>query len=378
MMTNAKQCVYLALLVSMCFFLISCDDKSTKAVALPVSMLQITKTPITFKKEYVGFAKSVASVDIVARVDGFLDGMYFAEGRPAKKGELLFQIDKKPYEANLLSAEGQVLKAKGNLEYQKVHYLRMKNLVAKGDISKEQYDQAHAKYLEAQGNLKSAIGDREQARINLGYTSMYAPFDGLIGYRRVDVGNMVGGKYTTTLASIIQLNPIYVFFSPATSDYVDIIKYKENMPFPIEATLPLHKEVVFKGKVDSIDNKVDLPTSTLAMRALLENNDFLLRPGVYLNVTLFLTDKLPAILVPKVAVIEIQGQRGVFVVDKDSKAAIRFIDFSEEYEDSYIVEKGLREGETVILSNLQKLKPGMLVRKVDQQTSSKDAAVKNG
>lgn len=342
--------------------LLGCNDnKIVSKVPLTVPVLKITTTKIPLKKNYIGITQSISEVSIRARVEGFLIEKNFIEGKPVKKNQLIYVIDPKPFQAQLDLAKGQLAKSIANMEYQKVQYLRLKELVKKGDVSKTQFDETAAQYGQAQAEVQVQKANVETAEINLGYCSMISPFDGIIGRKYVDVGNLVGAGENTLLANVVQLNPIYVLFSPSVEDYGTFLKYRKNMPFNVVAQLPHDTSLTFKGKVDLINNLADTPTATILMRAQIENPEQLLLPGIYVNVTLELTSDQPSLLIPASAVIETQGQRTVFLVNEKNQAEVSKIETSGMYQQQYIVTSGVKEGDLLILNGLQKIMPDELV-----------------
>ncbi|WP_298622179.1 efflux RND transporter periplasmic adaptor subunit [uncultured Legionella sp.] len=350
------------------------DNKSTQNTPRPVPVLKVKSTNIPLKKSYIGITQSIAEVSIRARVEGFLIEKNFIEGKPVKKEQLIYVIDPKPFQAQLDLAKGQLAKSIANMEYQKVQYLRLKELVKKGDVSKTQFDETAAQYGQAEAEVQVQKANVETAEINLSYCSMISPFDGIIGKKYVDVGNLVGSGESTLLANVVQLNPIYVLFSPSVEDYGHFLKYRKNMPFNVVAVLPHDDKLSFKGKVDLVNNQADTPTSTILMRAQVDNPEQLLLPGIYVNVTLELTNADPSILIPASAVIEAQGQRTVFLVNAKNQVEVSKIETSGSYNQQYIVTSGVKEGDLLILNGLQKLIPGESVVPQIQDTKGK----KNG
>ncbi|STX28648.1 HlyD family secretion protein [Legionella beliardensis] len=349
--------------VTLLVLLVSCSDAKPPAVQpkVKVTVTQVKTSYIPIYKEYIGITKSIASVDIRARVKGFLIKMNFVEGKLVKKNQLLYVIDPKPFEAKLNLAQGQLSKSIAAKEYQQIEFLRMRDLVKKGDVAKARFDEVTAQYREAVAQVEIETAEVEEAKINLSYCSMYSPIDGIISHKYVDVGNLVGGTENTLLANVVQLNPIYVEFNPSTSDYSEFLQYRANMPFKVEVSLPHDKKDVFHGKVDLINNQAQVSTSTILMRAVVDNPQNLLLPGIYVNVRLTLTDKSPAILVPILAVVQTQELRSVYVVTSANKVQSRTITISGQEGENYIIKSGLKDGDMVILNGLQKIQPGMEV-----------------
>ncbi|HRD70223.1 MAG TPA: efflux RND transporter periplasmic adaptor subunit [Legionella sp.] len=346
------------------------ENKSTPSIAPSVPVIKLTVTPIPLNRTYIGITQSIGAVAIKARVEGFLIEKNFIEGKPVKKDQLLFVIDPKPFEAQLSLAEGQLARSIANMQYQKVQYLRLKELVKKGDVSQSNYDEVAAQYGAAEADIQIQKAQVETAQINLGYCSMRSPIDGIIGEKFVDVGNLVGANEKTLLANVVELDPIYVQFSPSVEDYGIFLKYRKNMPFDVKVTLPHDTQLVFTGKIDLVNNQADTPTSTILMRALISNPEKLLLPGIYVNLTLQLSKNDPSLLIPAAAVMELQGQRTVYVVNSDNKVEVRTINTSGMFEQNYIVTSGVKAGDLLIVNGLQKIRAGELVKPELQAPSS--------
>ncbi|KTC85592.1 MULTISPECIES: efflux RND transporter periplasmic adaptor subunit [Legionella] len=344
--------------------LVSCEEHKP-AASLPiltVPVIEVKTSTIPITKQYIGITQSISSVDIRARVEGFLVKKNFTEGKFVKKNQLIYVIDPAPFQAKLDSARGELARSIASQEYQQVQYLRLKQLVAQGNVSKSQYDEVIARYHEAMAQVDVNKAQLETAKINLGYCYMYSPDDGIISHRYVDVGNLVGGAEQTLLANVVKLDPIYIEFSPSISDFDEIIKYRVHMPFHAEATLPHGKSVMLKGLVDFVNNAADTPTSTILMRATLANPEKLIRPGIYMNVKVILTKNGEAVLLPGEAILETQGKRSVYTVNKENKVVNKAISISGQYGNQYIVKSGLQAGDLVITRGMQKIKPGQEVK----------------
>lgn len=360
---NQHYCQFNAFIIASCclFLIIGCNGQQSKPIpAQTVSTVTLSQSTIPITKTYIGITQSIASVNIRARVKGFLTKMNFVEGTVVEKGRLLFVIDPKPFEAKLDLVQGQLSRSIAVKEYEAVQYLRLKQLVGQGDISKSDFDKAAASYRKAEADVQIHNAEVEDAQINLSYCRMYAPFEGLIGKRYVDVGNLVGGTEETLLATILKLDPIYVQFSPSVTDVADFSKFQKNSPFTVEVKISGEKEFIFKGKIDLTNNQADVATSTILMRAVIDNPKKLLLPGVYVNITLFLSPESKVILVPQKAVLQTQGEYSVYLA-KDGKVVSRRLLVSGEYRDSYIVKSGVVVGDQVITNALQKIRPGQLV-----------------
>ena len=358
---NAKLINKKLILGVFCTCLIGCHRTGNQPPAPPVPAIKAMTTAIPKYKEYIGITESIAAVAIKARVEGFLLQKHFIEGNPVKKGQLLYVIDQRPYEAQLDLAKGTLARNIADQEYQHVEYVRMKELVKKGDVSRSEYDKVDAQYKAAVASVDIAKAQVEEAQINLSYCSMSSPVEGIIGKKYVDIGNLVGGGENTLLANVVQLDPIYIKFSPSVNDFNEFLKYRANMPFKVKATLPQNNKLVFHGKVDLVNNEADIPTSTIFMRASIDNPQQLLLPGIYVNISLLLTDKEQVILIPAQAVTETQGQYSVFVVNEKNQVEVRTMTSGGQYNQQYIVKSGIKVNDIILTDGLQKIRPGETV-----------------
>jgi len=329
--------------------------------SIPVQAMTLRFTPIPIEKDYIGFTKSMDAVDIRARVEGFLEKMLFIEGKRVKKGSVLYIIDQKPFIAKLDEALGKLDHAEAASEYARIQYLRMKDLVRKGDISKTKYDEVYSAYKIALSDTEVAKAQVETAKINLSYCSLKAPFDGLIGKKYVDLGNLVGAGESTLLAKVVRLDPIYVEFNPTVNDYSEFIKYRENAPFSASVSLPDYEQIQFEGKLNLVNNEADVKTSTILMRADIKNPNLFLLPNMYVNIKLRLADNIATILLPSAALIQTQEKRSVWVVNQQHQVEMRSVEIAGEYQNNSIIKSGLKKGDVVIIKDVQKIQPGMNV-----------------
>lgn len=339
------------------------DDKTKATPAVPVTVAEATSETVPVYLKYVGTTQSVQSVNIYARVEGFLIERAFKDGADVKQGDLLFVIDPRPFEADLDAAKAQLAEDRAALAYAREQVRRYKPLVDKDYITKDAYDDFVTKAAEAQAAVEADIANVTQAKLNLSYCTMYAPFDGRIGRRYVDVGNLVGaGGQATELATIVQLDPMYVYFSVAERDVPKVLREQSKKPLTVDIILPDETKHPEPGTVDFLNNEVDINTGTMEMRAVVPNSTEDILPGQYVKVQLLLSEQPDAILVPEQAIGDQQGQNYVIVVGKDNKAEFRNVTIGADYKGSTIVEKGVKVGEKVVIEGLQKLRPGMSVK----------------
>jgi RND family efflux transporter MFP subunit len=337
-------------------------DEKEAPPALPVTVAEVKSETVPIYLEYVGTTQSIQSVDINARVEGFLVKRAFKDGADLLEGDLLFVIDTRPFEASLQAAQAQLAEDRAALAYAEEQVRRYKPIVEKEYITQDTYDGYVTRAAEARAAVEADMANVTQAKLNLSYCTMYAPFDGRIGRRYVDVGNLVGAAGAPTkLATMVQLDPMYVYFSVAERDIPQIFQEHGKNDLPVSIVLPDETKHPEDGKVDFLNNEVDVNTGTMEMRAVVPNGSKTMLPGQFVKVQLLLREQPGALLVPQQAVGEFQGQQFVYVVGADNKVEYRNVTTGPDYKELVVIENGVKAGEKVITEGLQKVKPGMTV-----------------
>lgn len=353
-------------ITSTLFLIVGCERKQEQAAPPVVTVAKVTQMTVPIYLNYVGTTQSVRSVDIVARVEGFLWERHFVDGADVKEGDLLFVIDPRQYQASLDNARGQLAEDEAALAYAREQVERYRPLAEKQFITRDAFDQYVTKVKEAEAAVEADRAAVKLAELNLSYCRMYAPSDGRIGQRQVDVGNVVGSTQgfgqTTGLANIVQLDPIYVYFSPTERDLPEILRKRNEGDLLVTVILPDESIHPHQGKVDFIDNTVDSTTATITMRGVVPNPEKTLLPGQYAKVRVLLTTEPNAIVVPEQAVSEDQDGLYVLVVGQDNKVENRRVVVGTTYNGMRVIEDGVKPGELVIMEGLQKVKPGSLVQ----------------
>jgi RND family efflux transporter MFP subunit len=331
-----------------------------------VTVADVVKETVPVYIDYVGNTVSMKTVDIRARVEGFLDKRFFVEGDDVKQGAVLYTIDRRPFEAALMQAKAQMEKDEASLAFAREQVARYKPLVEKDYVSQENYDN----YVTQASELKAAVdADKAnviQAELNLSWCTMVAPFSGRIGRTLVNVGNLVGaGGQDTQLATLVQLDPIYVYFSPSDEEMQRIMAQRKKGQLPVELTLADGSTYAQHGTLNFVDNEVNNNTSTIAMRALVPNPDKVLMPGVYLKTRLFIAEQPDALLIPEKAVSEDQAGQYVMIVGDGGVVKKSYVTTGASYNGKVVVSKGVAMGEKVIVEGLQRVKPGVAVNTQD-------------
>lgn len=322
--------------------------------------------------DFVGNTAAVKTVDIRARVEGFLTERLFVEGDEVKAGDLLYVIDERPFKAALEQAKGQLAKDEAALKYATEQVERYTPLIKKDFVSKEQYDNLVTTMEQYKAAVEADRGVVDQAKLNLEFCRMYAPFNGRIGRTYYHEGNLVGSIGSDTkLATINQLDPIYVYFSPS-DDQIQKISQRAMVEGTLSTSIKFDdgSQYPHKGSVDFFDNSVNNSTSTVAMRAVIPNPDSALLPGMYLSTRLYLGEKQDAVTIPQKAVMSDQGGQYVYIIGEGDKAQKSYVTIDFTYDDKNVISSGVSADDTVAIDGMQMIKPGMPVRiKIQRQPS---------
>ncbi len=364
-----------------------------RTTPIAVYDLPITRVVTDFE-EFPGQTDSIYSVQVRARVSGYMTNVYFKDGSMVQKEDKLFEIDPRMYKADLDRAKGTVEQYEAHLARLDKEYHRAKNLLAKRSISQEEYDRYESDYKEAVANVEVARANRDLAALNLEWTEVRAPISGLLSRRMVDPGNLIKSD-DTQLTSIVSLDPLYVYFDVHEQAMLRLkrllqqgklsqVKAQGDKAVPVLIGLSDEDSFPHKGIVDFTDNRVDLNTGTLRFRAKIDNpadqngNRFIV-PGLFVRVRLPIGDPHSALMIREQALVTDQGRKTVFVIrekkDKDGKPEL-----NEKGEPKYVtlvrdvgtpgvlrdgyreVEKGLEPGDWVVVSGMQRLRPGAEVK----------------
>lgn len=357
--------------------LAACGDSNTY-VAPPPPKVVVTKPleqKVTRYFEGTGNAAAINSANLVARVQGFLTEIAYQDGTPVKKGQHLFTIEPEPYKLKLQQSQAAQAGAEAALTQAQNDFDRQQELVQRQAVSKATLDSSTANRDSAKSKLLQAQADTQQAQINLDYTRVVAPFDGIVTARQVSIGELVGASGgAQVLATIVQLDPIYVNFNPSERDVLkvrDILIKQGQTALDIlgsEVDIALQTDQGFphKAKLNYVAPTVDTGTGTLAARAELPNPNRLLLPGFFVRVRVPL-DEATELLVPTVSLGSELAGRYVLVVDGDNVVQQRKVTVGPAVGEMTVVEKGLKNDDRVIVTGLLRAIPG---QKVDPQTQT--------
>jgi membrane fusion protein (multidrug efflux system) len=361
----------LSRLLLVCLFLaagVGCSKTEAPPPPPPeVLVAEVVQKDVPIYIELVGSTLGSQDVEIRARVEGFLISINFTEGAFVHKGQLLYKIDPKPFEAALDQAKANLATAQAGLEKTNNDVARYEPLFARQAVSKQELDNALSAQEAARAQVDAHKAAVAQAQLDLGYTNIASPVDGVIGTTQRKVGSLVGRGESTLLNIVSQLNPILFRCSIAEAEYLRLARRGGQEPKAAQrqanVELILADGTIFphKGRLDAIERAVDPTTGTLTGQFAFPNPDRLLRPGQYGKARLATDIKEGAVLVPQLAVQERQGLYSVAVVQPDSSVEQRPVKAGERVGNLWVIDSGLKPGEKVIVEGLQKVQPGAKV-----------------
>ena len=329
---------------------------------------------VTRYLEATGTTAAVNSANLVARVQGFLQEIRYRDGDEVKQGAVLFVIEPEPYKLKLEQARAAEAGAAATLKQNEAEYERQADLASRAVASKAQLDNATANRDSAQAKLMQAKGDTAQAAINLGYTEVKAPFDGIVTARQVSLGELVGANGPTQLATIVATDPIYVNFNISEQDTLRAreqirrlgLTPQDLKKVPVEVGLQSDEGYPYKGTLDYASPSINQATGTLAVRAILANPDRRMLPGFFVRVRIP-DQQSKALLVPEAALGSDQGGRYLLVVGRDNIVEQRKVTIGPSVGDLRVIDKGLAADDRVVVDGILRAIPG---EKVDPQMQS--------
>ncbi len=338
---------------------------------VPVTVGIVEQKDIPVQVQAVGTVESYSTVSIKPLVGGVLQKVHFHEGQDVKKGDILFTIDPRPYQSELAQAQANLQKNIAESKNAAQQVIRYKGLVKKDYVTKEEYDQMEANADAMQASVEATRAAVENARLLLGYCTIRSPIDGRTGNLLVHEGNVVKANETAML-DINQIRPINVRFAVPEANLPDIRRFNATGKLNIKAAVQNEQGSV-PGTLTFIDNSVDRSTGTILLKGTFDNHDSKLWPGEFVDVTLILTMKPNAIVVPTQAIETGQNGQFVFVVKSDLTAEQRPVKPGFAYQQLTVVEDGLQPGERVVTDGQLRLLPGSKVE-VKQESNSGSAS----
>jgi membrane fusion protein, multidrug efflux system len=372
------------LLLSAASFISGCGSrkvlaKSGPPPAMPVSVVKAEQSNVPVNGEWVGTLDGYVNAQIQPQANGYLVRQDYHEGAQVEKGQVLFEIDPRPFEAALHQAEGQLGQAQAQLALAGINVNRDTPLAEAHAIARSQLDNEVQQKAQAQAAVESAQAAVDTAKLNLGFTQVRSLITGVAGQATTQVGNLVNTQ--SVLTSVSQLNPIKVYFSISDSEYLalvqrarsgggDLLEGKSRIPLTL--TLANGEVYPYKGHIDFVDRELNAQTGAIRIAAAFPNPGNILRPGQFARVRAETEILHDAVLIPQVAVSEFQGQEQVYTVAANHTVHVNNVKLGPQYGNSWVIESGLSDGSLVITNNLQKLREGA---RVDPQLTQFQASL---
>lgn len=364
--------------------LAACGEKPAAPARGPVEVTVITVTPrdTPVSSDFVAQTQSSREVEIRARVEGFLDKRLYREGELVQAGQPMFQMDRKPFEAALQSAKGQLAQQQAKLEVAKANLARVRPLAAENALSQKDLDDAIGNEQSAQAAVIAAQGQLQAAELNLSYTTITSPLTGLSSFSKKAEGSYLTPGEAGLLTYVAQLDPMYVNFSLSENEVLrhreevaaGILRFPPNNNFEIEVVLSDGSVLPNRGRINFADPSFSKETGTFMVRAEIPNTKGLLRPGQFVKARVLGAVRPNAILVPQRAVL--QGAKGhyVWLVDKEGKAEQRAVGVGDWNGDNWFINKGLMPGERVVVDGAVRVSPGAALKIAEAPAGSKEDA----
>lgn len=366
-----KKIILWAVIIFFVFaFVKHCTGKKGPIIPTPKVVIQ---KPISKKiTEYVtqtGTVVAYNSVDLVARIEGYLDAVKFTDGTFIKKGTELFVIEPQPYLEKLKAAQASVVVQKATYAYDSAEYERQKRMYKQNATSLNNVEKWAAKSQASKAEIDKAVANEAIAAINYSYTHVFAPFDGRIGRHLVDPGNLVGHGQATDLATIEQISPIYVYFNLNELDLIKIrtaakahdFKPEDINTIPVYVGMQSEDGFPHEGKMNFVNTGLNASTGTMEFRAILSNKDYTLLPGLFVRVRVPIAQPKPQLTIPETAVQYDQIGPYIYTVDKNNNVMVKRVVLGGTDQGVRAITKGLSAEDNVIISGLQNAIPGHAV-----------------
>lgn len=353
---------------------------------MPVSVANPVKRQVADMAEFTGRFEASELVEVRAQVSGQLSQVAFKDGADVKKGDLLFKIDPRPYEAAVTQAESGVITAQTRVELTKADVERAKDLRRTGNITDQVAQQRQQAYGEALSTLKSAEAQVATAKLNLEWTDVRAPIDGRIGRKMMTEGNLIAaGAGSTVLTTIVKVRPIYFYFDVDEQSYLRYMDFvrsgaikQDNGGTPVKIALPNSTEFTVDGRIDFADNQLDQQTGTLRLRATVPNGEGFLTPGVFGLLRVQSSPDYEAMLVPDEAIMADQTRKLVMTIGADNKVMPKPVEPGQLNGGLRVIKSGLKADDKVIVNGLMRARPGSqvipnmvdLTKPADQQSAA--------
>jgi membrane fusion protein, multidrug efflux system len=380
-MNRSRQALAMLATVALSLFLCSCGGPPSPPAPPPAEVTQspATQREVTSYLEYTGTTAAVESVEIRARVSGYLQGIHFEPRSKVKAGDVLFVIDPRPYRAKVEQAKAALESKRAALRIREIELQKYAPLASKEVIAELKLDDVRSNRDMAKAEVEQAVANLEAAKLDLDYAHVKSPIDGRVSRNLVDIGNLVGASESTLLANVVRDESMYVYFNMSEVDLLRLtrraLKNSGDSAPPQDQQAPAYmgladeKEYPRTGTLDYTDIKVDPSTGTIQVRAVFENLDGILYPGMFARIRVPLNTRT-ALLVPDTAVLTDQGGKYVLVCNAENVCEFRRVKTGELLENMRVIRDGLTLQDQVIINGIQKARPGVKVAPVQATAQS--------
>ena len=358
-----RQLCTLGVLIMVLTITNGCSSSAEKPAPPPpgVTVTSATQRDVPIHQEWVGTMSGNVDADIRPKVEGFLLSRLYTEGSYITKGTPMFQLDRRQAQAAVEQAEGNLARTRASLGQAQIDVRRYTPLVAQKAISQAELDKALSSESAAKAEVDANQAAVDNAKLNLGWTSVTSPISGIAGVSKVQVGDLM--TPTTTMTTISSVNPIYVDINVAEQDYLRFVREKTGRKAGQDLELILGDGTTYprRGHALFVNREVDSRTGTIQVRGEFPNPGNVLRPGQYARIRAVTEIRKSAVLIPQQAVSELQGVYQVGVVTSDNKVTIKAVKLGPQFRNMWVVESGLQAGDNVVVDGLQRIKTGMTV-----------------
>jgi membrane fusion protein, multidrug efflux system len=346
-------------------FLISGCGKEKAAIQAPVvEVADVVHKDVPIFAEWVGTLDGMVNATIRAQVQGYLIKQNYKEGDPVKKDQVLFEIDPRTFQAALDQAKGELGRTEARWNQTKANLARIRPLAAQNAVSQKDLDDAIAAEQSAQASVQSAKASFDKASLELGFTKITSPINGIAGIAKAQIGNLVGPGQIEELTTVSTVNPIKAYVAVSEQEYMQAQESRKRQvggKVPLELILADGSVFPQKGEFAFADRQVDVRTGTIRVATTFSNPNNILRPGQFARIRAQMGLKKNALLIPQRAVTEVQGRYLVASIGADNKVEIKQVKAAERYGQLWVIDEGLKSGDKVVAEGIQKVKEGMVV-----------------
>ena len=365
--------IFLSLLLFAAQALVGCDGKPAASSVPPppsVAVARPLQKVINEWDEFTGRFTAVETVEVRARVSGFIDSIHFKEGQIVKQGDLLFVIDPRPYRIAIEQAKADVDRAKAKLDIAKLDVQRAAPLVRSQAVTEREFDTRRSTERDAAAQVASLEAALKQSELNLEWTEVRAPISGRISDKRVDTGNLISGA--TLLTVVVSIDPIHFVFDGSEADFLHYLRLaaagtrpsSRDVQNPVSVRLADETEYRHQGRMNFVDNTVNPKTGTIRGRAVFDNKDGLLTPGFFGRLRLF-GGQHEALLVPDNAVVSDQSRKIIFTVAEDGTVGTKLVELGPMVDGLRVIRSGLAPTDRIVIDGVQRARPGQKVTAED-------------